>query len=291
MTANRSLCRSVLIARASKAPLSTSAQRTRHRWVLAVHQRGTLTVLTPAFCRVTIARHVSATRRIETLSRSSHSLPTSPDFATVRWAWSPCFVRVWLAFITYVICDCYVCDLSIKSSTFSIGFRGISRLGSDFIFLRWFKLAHICIQVTSLNKWKKQGMNREVLIRNRFHVTLRIVSPVILFTWNIWIRDWFLASFTCAVKLLVNDQCLLRMWLVFVTCVTSVYKKNCWLTASAKAISRISNLQRSSKNIPHRQKWPLIKSDHCIASRYSVRGDTVLKKQCTWHLDILIFFE
>jgi len=40
----------------------------------------------------------------------------------------------------------------MKSSTFSVGWRGISRLGSAFMFLRWFKLAHICIQVTSLHK-------------------------------------------------------------------------------------------------------------------------------------------
>ena len=37
---------------------------------------------------------------------------------------------------------------SIKSSRFSIGFRGISRLDSAFIIFPWFKLAHICIQVT-----------------------------------------------------------------------------------------------------------------------------------------------
>jgi len=41
---------------------------------------------------------------------------------------------------------------AIKSSTFSIGFRGISQLGSAFFFLRLFKLAHICIQVTPLHK-------------------------------------------------------------------------------------------------------------------------------------------
>jgi len=70
---------------------------------------------------------------------------------------------------------------TIKSSTFSIGFRGINQLGSAFIFLRWFELAHICIQVTSLHKWRKQGINHKVLIGNRFHVTLRIVSLIILF--------------------------------------------------------------------------------------------------------------
>jgi len=40
-----------------------------------------------------------------------------------------------------------------KTSRFSVGFRGISRLDSTFIFLRWFKFAHICIQVTSLHRW------------------------------------------------------------------------------------------------------------------------------------------
>jgi len=60
---------------------------------------------------------------------------------------------------------------TIKSSTFCIGFRGISQLGSDFIFLRWFKLPCICIQVTSLHKWKKQGTNHRFLIGNIFHVT------------------------------------------------------------------------------------------------------------------------
>jgi len=51
---------------------------------------------------------------------------------------------------------------TIKSSgRFSTGFREISRLGSDFIFLRWIKRAHIRIQVTSLYRWKKQGINHK----------------------------------------------------------------------------------------------------------------------------------
>jgi len=44
-------------------------------------------------------------------------------------------------------------------------FRGISRLGSAFIFLQWFKLAHISIHVTSLHKWKKQGINHKFFNR------------------------------------------------------------------------------------------------------------------------------
>jgi len=35
------------------------------------------------------------------------------------------------------------------------------------------------IQVTSLHKRKKQGINHKFLIGNRFHVTLRIVGPII----------------------------------------------------------------------------------------------------------------
>jgi len=39
-------------------------------------------------------------------------------------------------------------------------------------YLRWFKLPHIYIQMTTLHMWNKQGINRKILIGNRFHVTL-----------------------------------------------------------------------------------------------------------------------
>ena len=91
----------------------------------------------------------------------------------------------------------------MKSSTFSTGFRGISQLGSAFIFLRWFKLAHICIQVTSLHKWKKQGINHKLLIGNRFHVTLRIVSPIILFK---FFRLWSEVTWIRIEKSAFDDQ-------------------------------------------------------------------------------------
>ena len=52
--------------------------------------------------------------------------------------------------------------MHLKSSgRFSIGFRGISRLGSAIIVLRWLKLAHICIQVTSLHRWNNEGINHK----------------------------------------------------------------------------------------------------------------------------------
>jgi len=49
------------------------------------------------------------------------------------------------------------------SRKFPIGFRGISRLGSSFIFLQWFKHVHIYIQVTSVHRWNKQGINKNSL--------------------------------------------------------------------------------------------------------------------------------
>ena len=76
---------------------------------------------------------------------------------------------------------------TMKSSTLSTGFRGISQLGSAFVFLRWFKLAHICSQVTSLHKWRKHGINHKFLFPCFFHL-------------------WFLASFTCGVNLLQHNQ-------------------------------------------------------------------------------------
>ena len=56
-------------------------------------------------------------------------------------------------------------------------FRGISRLGSASFFLRCFKLAHICIQVTSLHS-NKQGINHRFL-------------SLAYFTWGVKLREVF----------------------------------------------------------------------------------------------------
>ena len=50
-----------------------------------------------------------------------------------------------------------------SSRRFSIGFRVISRLGCAFFFLWCFKIAHICIQVTSLYRCNKQGNTHRFL--------------------------------------------------------------------------------------------------------------------------------
>jgi len=55
-------------------------------------------------------------------------------------------------------------------------FRGTSRLRSAFIFLQCFKLAHMCIQVTSLHKCNKQGINHRFL-------------SLAYFTWGVKLRE------------------------------------------------------------------------------------------------------
>ena len=59
----------------------------------------------------------------------------------------------------------------IKNSSFYVGFCGISRLGPAFIFLRLFKVAHICIQITSQMKARNQSQifNRKSNSRNTTH--------------------------------------------------------------------------------------------------------------------------
>ena len=64
----------------------------------------------------------------------------------------------------------------VKAQGFYLGFRGISRLGSAFFFLRCFKLAHICIQVTSLHKCNKQEINHRFL-------------SLAYFTWGVKLRE------------------------------------------------------------------------------------------------------
>ena len=72
---------------------------------------------------------------------------------------------------------CYVQQLKALDFLKALEFLGMNRQDSAFIFLRWFKLIHICIQVTSLHRWKKQGINHKIFKEeNRFLVTQRIVS-------------------------------------------------------------------------------------------------------------------
>ena len=84
-----------------------------------------------------------------------------------------------------------------------MGFRGISGLGSAFFFLRCFKLAHICIQVTSLHRCNKQGINHTFLF-------------LAYFTWGVKLRE----SWT---KQLQPFGCVLRE--VFRSGVSDIYSR------------------------------------------------------------------
>jgi len=68
--------------------------------------------------------------------------------------------------------------MSIKSSRFVAGCRGIRRLGSAFMTLRWPRLAHICFQVTSLHIGEEVELinnyfNRKSISRNTTHPQCR----------------------------------------------------------------------------------------------------------------------
>ena len=57
-----------------------------------------------------------------------------------------------------------ISNMTNETSRFSTGFQRTSVQGSAFIFLQWFKLAHICIQVTQLHRQNKHGINFKFLI-------------------------------------------------------------------------------------------------------------------------------
>ena len=50
----------------------------------------------------------------------------------------------------------------LKSTSVYVCFRGISRLSSAFFFLRWFKLAHISLQVCTFHDGCKQGIDQQI---------------------------------------------------------------------------------------------------------------------------------
>jgi len=64
---------------------------------------------------------------------------------------------------------------SLKSTSVSVCFRGISRLPSAFVFLRWFKLAHISIQVCTFHDGCKQGIDQQIF--NRKSISRKITHP------------------------------------------------------------------------------------------------------------------
>jgi len=88
----------------------------------------------------------------------SHSaIPTNKLFADL-------FVAVAL-FDWFIAQVSLVSKVTLKSTSVSVGFWGISRLPSAFVFLRWFKLAHISIQVSTFHDGCKQGIDQQIFNR------------------------------------------------------------------------------------------------------------------------------
>ena len=71
------------------------------------------------------------------------------------------------------------CVFLLKSTSVFVCFRGISRLPSAFIFLRWFKLAHISIQVCTFHDGCEQGIDQQIF--NRKAISRKITHPQSLF--------------------------------------------------------------------------------------------------------------
>jgi len=64
---------------------------------------------------------------------------------------------------------------TLKSTGVSVCFRGNSRLPSALVFLRWFKLAHISIQVCTFHDGCKQGIDQQIF--NRKSISRKITHP------------------------------------------------------------------------------------------------------------------
>jgi len=73
---------------------------------------------------------------------------------------------------------------TLKSTSLSVCFRGISRLSSAFIFLQWFKIAHIHIQLSALHDGCKQGIDKQMF--NRKWISRQITHPQSLFKKDCW---------------------------------------------------------------------------------------------------------
>jgi len=65
--------------------------------------------------------------------------------------------------------------VTLKSTSVSVCFRGISRLPSAFVFLWWLKLEHISIQVCTFHDGCKQGINQQIF--NRKSISRKIMHP------------------------------------------------------------------------------------------------------------------
>ena len=70
---------------------------------------------------------------------------------------------------------CYCDDILCSLKSISVCFWGISRLPSAFVFLQWFQLAHISIQVCTFHDGCKQGIDQQIF--NRKLISQKITHP------------------------------------------------------------------------------------------------------------------
>jgi len=127
-------------------------------------------------CNVSLNKSSVETDITCNLTRHCGLLPVRIELAVSLWH---------MSFDTSFLLNCYtwlnITSLlpqrtsTLKSTSFSVCFRGINRLPSAFVFLRWFKLAHISIQVCTFYDGCKQGIHQQIF--NMKSISRKITHP------------------------------------------------------------------------------------------------------------------
>ena len=112
--------------------------------------------------------HNSSADCARELLKGSNELDSLLDYTRKKFFWLG--LRI---FVTDVISE--VAFGPFKSTNVSVCFRGISRLPSAFVFLQWFKLAHISIQVCTFHDGCKQGIDQQIF--NRKSISRKTTHP------------------------------------------------------------------------------------------------------------------
>jgi len=112
------------------------------------------------------------------------------------------------------LCLYYWTHSTLTSTSASVCFRGISRLPSAFVFLRWFKLTHISIQVCTFHDGCKQGIDQQNFKRKS--ISRKITHPQSLLGFYLN-KDWgcvILREIDFLLKICWSIPCLHPSWKV-----------------------------------------------------------------------------
>ena len=119
------------------------------------------------FFTLVLSRDVVLTKKVwERIQKTNHYKTASNSFQSKTWKRFGNAVPTRSRPTTLLV---------LKSASVSVCFRGISRLPSAFVFLRWYELAHISIQVCTFHDGCKQGIDQQIF--NRKSISRKITHP------------------------------------------------------------------------------------------------------------------